>query len=1198
MNFNRRPMGLSLLALALATGSSLLAQEATHQTQPDPSAAYKLNYKRFTREGDEKVEDEAWLRHQWFLERMGGELGPDFYQRLVSESAKERAKYPHLFPRKGVESFAAVTQGAWVNLGPTSSAFTQNGVQLTKVDSGRARTILPDPTDPNTVYFLNAGGGLWKTTNFGSPSPTWTPTTDFVGSTAGGSADFGRTSSVLYFGAGDSFDGGVGGFVCKSTDSAATWGGAVFLTGATKIHNLKVDTSVGATTANDVVLVGTNAGLFRSTNGGASFTSDATLSGKAVWTLVKTSAGWLASTVTGSNGALYISTDLGATWNPITTPIAGMGRATLGIGAAGDSIVYCFAANTGNAAQLDLFRSTNGGQSWTALGLGAKVPTNTNGDQSSMDVMHGQAFYNHMLLVDPSDVTRNTVFLGGNLSSVKSVDGGVTWTVTSNWLAQFGLPYIHADFHAAAFSNAGGLNRIFFGTDGGLFTSTDGGSTWDDTKNNGLATHLIYALAVNPNVTGSALIGLQDNGTRTRVTSPSPTSTFNQIRGGDGFGVGWAPASGYSMSSYVYNAIRRSTTNPPIDQSNWASFVTGLPAQTSANFNFVTPIISSTAAADPSGTAFFTYSTTGVGKIFQSNATGWTTIGTAGTGGIGAGHGVRAVSHGIGVHPSDLTRIAAAAASGYILITTNGGGAWTETFLGSTGTDGQNIGWRGFNANVAWASNLILYACSEATIAGAAHVARTADGGTTWTRADAGLPDVPVTKVVVDPGDATGNTVYAATWLGVYRTTDGGTSWTLFGTGLPQGRVSDIFVAPDSSFIRVSTWGRGVWEMVINPVLIAPTSAVMLAGDTATFQGTVNGGGTVNFTATGGTVTPGGVFTAGNTPGTFTVTATNGANGAQSASATVTVQAISPVAITTQPVNRSVAVGQPASFSVAATGTGPLAFQWKKNGVAIAGAISSTYTTPSLALIDTGSTYSCDVTGRSGTLASGSATVTVMGLGTAIVTNVAPVGGTPLTDFPAAAVNIPFTVSGVTGNVGEVTFSLYLTHTWVGDLKVSLISPDGTEVILANGVATDLAASNTGAAFGTSCGTYTVFADAGSTPIQAQTSASLPLVGTFKPTAPLYGFSGKSPNGVWNLRILDQGTADTGTFQCGSLSIKPLVAVGPSFDINGDAATDAYDLLEFLKLFGSTAPADLSKADFNNDGQINDADLTLLLNAL
>ena len=53
-----------------------------------------------------------------------------------------------------------------------------------------------------------------------------------------------------------------------------------------------------------------------------------------------------------------------------------------------------------------------------------------------------------------------------------------------------------------------------------------------------------------------------------------------------------------------------------------------------------------------------------------------------------------------------------------------------------------------------------------------------------------------------------------------------------------------------------------------------------------------------------------------------------------------------PLAITTQPTNRSVTAGQTASFSIATTGTAPITYKWMKNGAAISGANSSNYMTP------------------------------------------------------------------------------------------------------------------------------------------------------------------------------------------------------------------------------------------------------------
>ena len=1208
-----KPTTRILTTLALLVASGLGAQEGAYKAQ------YQIQYKRFTRGDDAKVVDEAWGRLEWFRERMGGDLGPDFTRRLLGEAERERARRPERYAAAGTpEVPVAVSGGTWVNLGPTTSAFTQNGTTLTKIDSGRLRTILPDPADAtgNTVYLLASGGGLWKTTNFLSTSPTWTPLTDFIGSNLSGSAAFGRLTSTLFVGAGDPFDLGVGGFMVKSTDGGSSWSAATQLRAASKIYDIKVDVSQ----AQDIVLVGTNDGLFRSTDAGATYAPLAALATPApsaatyprVWSLARTNAGWLAAAESSTGtGALFLSTDQGATWAPAGgTALAGAGRITLAQGLPGDAVVYAYAANAGNKAQLDLFRSTDGGQTWTGLGLAGKVPTNKNTDNPDMDLMAGQPWYNHMILVDPADATRNTVYLGGQLGSAKTVNGGTTWTLLTNWMAQFGLPYAHADFHCAAYSNLGGTPRLYFGTDGGLFTSTDGGTTWDDTKNKGLVNHLIYTLAANPGQPGSALVGMQDNGTRIRS---GLTSTFNQVRGGDGFGVAWAQAvtgaNAVSMSSYVYNSIRRATTSPVTDQANWSAFTTGLGStgnsDNGTNYYFVTPLVTPPGPVDPSGQVFFTYNKKGT--IYQSSATGWGAIGTAGSGGINASRVVRSVSHGIGVSPTDLQHIAAAGSGGYLLLTANGGNSWNEVFLGALDTNGNQApgsliaGWTGYHANIAWANNAQLYVCSESPLAGAVRVARSADGGVTWAAAATGLPDVPVTKLAVDPGDGTGNTVYAATWLGVYRTTNGGNSWSVFGTGLPQGRVTDLWVAPDSSSLRVATWGRGVWELSGSPaagtVNITPTSTFLYTGQSATFTGTVNGGGAVTYAATGGTITAAGAYTAGTTPGNFTVTATNAANPSQSAIAAVAVAVPSPVTFPTQPLSQSAAVGHKATFTVVAAGSGSLTYQWKRNGVALAGATTATYTTPTLALADNGSVYTCEVTGYAGMVASNPATLTVQTLGPATTSSSSTVVAIPDASTSAAGtpVEIPFTVSGVTGSVGEVTLGLYATHTWVADLEVTLVAPDGSTATLARLINAGNAGNAGGAAFGTSCGTYATFADLGTASIQTQTSANLPLTGTYIPLQALDRFNGKSPNGTWKLRIQDLGNGDTGTFNCGVLTVKPFtVATGPSLDLNGDRAINPQDLLFFAKYYG-TANA---TCDLNGDGTVNDADLTILLAGL
>ena len=82
-------------------------------------------------------------------------------------------------------------------------------------------------------------------------------------------------------------------------------------------------------------------------------------------------------------------------------------------------------------------------------------------------------------------------------------------------------------------------------------------------------------------------------------------------------------------------------------------------------------------------------------------------------------------------------------------------------------------------------------------------------------------------------------------------------------------------------------------------------------------------------------------------------------------------------AITTQPANQTVVVGQTATFSAVATGLTPLNYQWQQNGINITGANAASYTTPATVLADSGSTFQVVVTNTAGTITSSPATLTV-----------------------------------------------------------------------------------------------------------------------------------------------------------------------------------------------------------------------------
>ena len=156
-----------------------------------------------------------------------------------------------------------------------------------------------------------------------------------------------------------------------------------------------------------------------------------------------------------------------------------------------------------------------------------------------------------------------------------------------------------------------------------------------------------------------------------------------------------------------------------------------------------------------------------------------------------------------------------------------------------------------------------------------------------------------------------------------------------------------------------------------------------------------------------GTDIPGATSSTYTTPATsitdignqYSVVVGNNFNKVTSNRATLTVT-VAPT-INTQPANQSVTTGQTATFSVAATGTAPLRYQWKKNGTDIPGATSSTYTTPAISSADNAAVFTVVVSNSAGfSVTSSNATLTVPGAVVVPVVEV-PVVVTPVLVAPA-----------------------------------------------------------------------------------------------------------------------------------------------------------------------------------------------------
>ena len=187
-------------------------------------------------------------------------------------------------------------------------------------------------------------------------------------------------------------------------------------------------------------------------------------------------------------------------------------------------------------------------------------------------------------------------------------------------------------------------------------------------------------------------------------------------------------------------------------------------------------------------------------------------------------------------------------------------------------------------------------------------------------------------------------------------------------------------------------------------ITMEPVSQTVNVGQSASFVVATTGTAPMTYQwRKNGAVIRGATSSSYTTPATsssnngslFTVKISNSRGSASSSAAALTVDALAPVvapAITTEPIGQTVNVGQSAMFSVGATGTAPLSYQWNKNGAAISGATSSSYTTPAAATTDNASQFTVVVSNSAGTATSSAAVLTVNAIAPAITTQ--PIGQT------------------------------------------------------------------------------------------------------------------------------------------------------------------------------------------------------------
>lgn len=172
------------------------------------------------------------------------------------------------------------------------------------------------------------------------------------------------------------------------------------------------------------------------------------------------------------------------------------------------------------------------------------------------------------------------------------------------------------------------------------------------------------------------------------------------------------------------------------------------------------------------------------------------------------------------------------------------------------------------------------------------------------------------------------------------------------------------------------------------------------------------------------------------------VSACGGSGTSPSVPAVPVVPVVAP-AISAQPANATVAVGSAATFTVAASGTGPLTYQWKRNGADIAGATAVSYSLPTALLADTRSKWTVTVQNSAGVAASAEATLHVTGMG--VIAGVTGQAGT--VNGPASLARF----QGLAGLAIDTAGNLLVTQSVDGALRK--VTPSGEVSTLVSGLA-------------------------------------------------------------------------------------------------------------------------------------------------
>lgn len=647
-------------------------------------------------------------------------------------------------------------QGNWSFIGlnnTPSNVYPYSGV-------GRVNSVRFDPANSSTMYACSASGGLWKSTNGGT---NWTQlNTDALGSL--GISDLAidpQNSQVMYIASGDKDAAATYSLgVLKSTNGGLTWNP----TGLSwNVSQMALTNRILIDPTNTQVLhVATNNGIYRSTDGAATFTLVSAISTGDM----EFKPGDPTTIYASTGSAVYRSTDAGLSYT-LMYSIPGGGGIAMAVTPANASYVYVLATDANTYGYKGLYRSTDGGSTFTTM----STSPNILGNECTGSDNDGQGWYN--LAIAASPVNADDIYIGG-IFIWNSSDGGATWTLKGSYAGC--SPYVFPDVHDLIYVPGSGTN-VYVGCDGGVFETQDNGVSWTG-LNNGLEISQQYTIGQSASSASLIMTSCQDVG-----TDLLNGTTWSRLESGEATEVIIDRTNNSIMYGGGYNGLYKMRSDD--SGATWTDIMTGI----TGNGVWVTPWIQDVAAA---ATLW-----TGYQEIFKSTNKGGTWTQVSSLGGM-------ASFVALDQAPSNSQVIYAARATSMIK-TTNGGTSWT-TITGNLPVGNAQIKYIEVDpsdANHVWVTFSGYSAGDKVWVS--------YNGGTSWSNYSTGLPNLPANCIVHQNGSAFG-TLYVGMDVGVYYRDSIMGSWASFSSGLPNAVVSEMEIQYTAGKLRAATYGRGMWE--------------------------------------------------------------------------------------------------------------------------------------------------------------------------------------------------------------------------------------------------------------------------------------------------------------------------------------------------------------------------------------------------